>query len=63
MPNVELAALWVRAANHLLELPPDTKIGVGPKPTTAREEVDKAARKALELVPGLPAAEEMLKKL
>jgi len=63
MKNDELAALWVRAANHLLGLPPETKIGVGPKPTTAREEAGKAARKALELVPGLPAAQEVLKKL
>lgn len=63
MKNEELAALWERAANHLLELPPETKIGVGPKSTTAREEAEKAARKALEFVPGLPAAEVVLKKL
>jgi WD40 repeat protein len=63
MKNDELAALWVRAANHLLGLPPETKIGVGPKPTTAWEEAGKAARKALELVPGSPAAEEVLNKL
>ncbi|MES2466494.1 MAG: WD40 repeat domain-containing protein [Verrucomicrobiota bacterium] len=63
MKHEELAALWVRAANHLTDLPADTKIGVGPKPTTAREESGKAARKALELVPGLPAAGEILKKL
>ena len=63
MKNEELAALWVRAANHLLELPPETKVGVGSIATTAREEAGKAARKALELVPGLPAAAEMLKKL
>ena len=67
---------WSKARNELtwaqsgygrppmpgMELPPNTKIGVGPKVTTAREEAD-AARKALELVPGLPAAEEMLRKL
>ncbi len=62
MKDEELAALWVRAANHLFELPPETKIGVGPKVTIAREEAEKAARKALELVPGLPAAEEVLRK-
>ena len=63
MKSGDLAALWVRAANHLLGLPSGTKIGVGPKPTTALEEAAKAARKALELVPRLPAAEEVLKKL
>jgi hypothetical protein len=63
MNNGELAALWVRAGNHLLELPAETKIGAGPKVTTAREEAEKAARRALELVPDLPAAEELLKKL
>jgi WD40 repeat protein/serine/threonine protein kinase len=63
MKNDELAALWVRAAAHLFKLPPETKVGIGPKATTAREEAEKAARKALELVPGLPAAEEMLKQI
>ena len=63
MKNDELAALWVRAANHLFGLPPEAKIGVGPETTTAREEAAKAARKALELAPGLRAAEELLKML
>ena len=62
MKNGEPAALWVRAANHLPGLPPETRIGVGPKVTTAREEAAKAARKALDLVPGFPAAVEVLKK-
>jgi len=63
MKNDELAALWVRAANHLAGLPPETKVGIGPRTTTVREEAVKAARKALELVPGLSAAEEVLKQI
>ncbi len=63
LKDAELAALWARAAAHLFKLPPETKVGIGPKTTTAREEAEKAARKALELVSGLPEAEEVLKKI
>jgi WD40 repeat protein len=63
MPDDKLAALWLRAARHLAELPAERKVGIGPKEAAVRDEAVKAARKALELAPGLPEAEELLKSL
>lgn len=55
------AKLWARAAEILLQSP-DANVGIGPRATTAREEALKAARKAIELDPQLPAAQAALKK-
>jgi hypothetical protein len=63
MEKEELAALWIRAANHLATLSPDTKVGAGPRTTTAREEALRAAQKAVELNPQSSAAGEVLKKI
>ena len=61
MKKEESAALWARAATVLLETP-EAKVGVGPKPTTCREEALRAAQQAVALDPQLPAAQAALKK-
>jgi hypothetical protein len=61
IPAEEAAKLWAQAATILLETP-DAKVGVGPKPTTCREEARRAARQAVALAPQLAAAQSALKK-
>ena len=61
MKKEESAALWARAAAVLLETP-EAKVGVGPTPTTCREEALRAAQQAVALDPQLPAAKAALKK-
>lgn len=63
MPDEPQAALWLRAAKHLAKLPAEAKVGIGSKEAPAREEAVKAARRALELVPGMREAEELLRTL
>jgi hypothetical protein len=62
LTDAELSALWVRATNHLLELPPDAPVGLGSNATKARAEALKAAQRAVELDSASPAAKQVLVK-